>query len=81
VSVVGALSVSPVRHHLGFYFRTLVDGSFGAAEVVEFLRDLLRHLRGKGVVIWDAGSNHKGPLIRDFLKACPKGRILLTGAQ
>src|SRR5262245_49261559 len=29
--------------------------------------DLLRHLRGKVVVAW-GGPNHKGPLIREFLK-------------
>jgi hypothetical protein len=76
VSVIGALSVSPVRHHLGFSFRTLVDGYFGAAEVVEFLRDLLRHLRGKVVVIWDGGSNHQGPLIRDFLRRNRRLRLV-----
>jgi putative transposase len=67
VSAIGALSVSPVDHHLGFYFRTLADGYFGPDQVVAFLRHLLRHLRGKVVVIWDGGSNHKGPVIRKFL--------------
>jgi transposase len=68
VSVIGALSISPQRHRLGFYFHTRLDGYFGAGEVVEFLRDLLRQFRGKVVVLWDGGSNHKGPLIREFLK-------------
>jgi putative transposase len=36
--------------------------------VVRFLRDVLAHLRGKVVVVWDGGGNHKGPLIRDFLR-------------
>jgi len=68
VSVVGAVSVSPAARHLGFYFATAVDGYFSAERVVEFLRDLLRHLRGKVVVIWDGGGNHKGPAIRAFLR-------------
>lgn len=68
VSAIGALTVSPIDHHLGFYFRTLADGYFGPDEVVTFLRHLLRHLRGKVVVIWDGGSNHKGPVIRKFLR-------------
>jgi len=68
VSAIGAVTVSPVDHHLGFYFRTLADGYFGPEQVVAFLRHLLRHLRGKVVVVWDGGSNHKGPVVRKFLE-------------
>jgi transposase len=68
VSVIGAVSVSPAARHLGLYFATLADGFFTAEAVVEFLRDLLKHLRGKVVVVWDGGGNHKGPAIRDFLR-------------
>ena len=68
VSVIGAVSVSPVARRLGLYFSTLPDGFFTAEAVVTFLRDLLKHLRGKVVVLWDGGGNHKGPLIRAFLK-------------
>lgn len=68
VSAIGAVSVSPIDHRLGFYFQTLANGYFGPDEVVAFLRHLLRHLRGKVVVVWDGGSNHKGPVIRKFLK-------------
>lgn len=68
VSVIGAVSVSPTAKRLGLYFATLPDGFFTAEAVVAFLRDLLQHLRGKVVVVWDGGGNHKGPLIRDFLR-------------
>jgi transposase len=68
VSVIGAVSVSPASRHLGLYFATLPDGFFTAGAVVAFLRDLLKHLRGKVVVVWDGGGNHKGPLIRAFLR-------------
>ena len=68
VSVIGAVSVSPLAQHLGLYFATLPDGFFTAGAVAGFLRDLLKHLRGKVVVVWDGGGNHKGPLIRDFLR-------------
>jgi putative transposase len=66
VSVIGAVSVSPGARRVGLYFSTLPDGFFTAEAVVPFLRDLLKHLRGKVVVVWDGGSNHKGPLIRAF---------------
>lgn len=68
VSAIGALTVSPIDHHLSFYFQTLTKGYFGAEQVVAFLRHLLRHLRGQVTVVWDGGSNHKGPVIRQFLK-------------
>jgi hypothetical protein len=68
VSVIGAVSVSPVARRLGLYFSTLPDGYFDAGAVVGFLRDLLKHLRGKVVVVWDGGGNHKGPLVREFLR-------------
>jgi transposase len=67
VSVIGAVSVSPVARHLGLYFATAPNGYFGPDRVVGFLRDLLRHLRGKVVVVWDRGNNHKGPVVRKFL--------------
>ena len=75
VSAIGAVTVSPVRHRLGFHFATAVDGPFSAARVVAFLRDLLEHLRGNAVVIWDGGSNHKGPAIREFLKRNKRLRL------
>ena len=67
VSVIGAVSISPVAHRLGFYFATDPKEYFTPENVVEFLRDLLKHLRGKVIVVWDGGSNHKGPAIRKFL--------------
>ena len=75
VSVIGAVTVSPVAHRLGFYFATAVDGYFSAEQVVAFLRDLLKHLRGKVVVIWDGGPNHQGPVIRAFLRRNKRLRL------
>jgi putative transposase len=67
VSVVGAVTVSPVGRRLGFYFATDPGGFFTAEKVVGFLRDLLRHLRGNVVVVWDRGSNHQGKVVKAFL--------------
>lgn len=52
---------------MGLYFGTEPDGFYTADKVVEFLRDLLKHLRGQVVVVWDRGPNHRGALIREFL--------------
>jgi transposase len=67
VSVIGAISVSPRVRRLGLYFDTRPDGFFGAPEVIGFLRYLLRALVGKVIVVWDGGTNHKGPAMRQFL--------------
>ena len=75
VSVIGAVTLSPVTRRLGFYFATEPDGYCTTEKVVGFLRDLLRHLRGKVVVIWDGGPNHKGPAMREFLRANRRLRL------
>jgi transposase len=67
VSVIGGISVSPTNQRLGFYFATEPGGFFTADKVVEYLRDLLKHLRGNVIVVWDRGGNHKGPILRKFL--------------
>ncbi|MGL5097164.1 MAG: IS630 family transposase [Planctomycetia bacterium] len=75
VSVIGAVTASPGTRRLGFQFATIVDGDFKAEQVVEFLKELLRRLPGKVVVIWDGGGNQKGPVVRAFLAATPRLRL------
>jgi putative transposase len=67
VSAIGAVRVSPRARRLGRHFDTRADGFFGAAEVLGFLRYLLGTLAGKVIVVWDGGTNHKGPLVRAYL--------------
>ena len=76
VSVIGAVTVSPLARRLGFYFATLPGGYFDARAVVAFLWDLLAHLPGRVVVVWDNGPNHGGPLVREFLRRT--GRLTLV---
>jgi DDE superfamily endonuclease len=68
VSVIAGVSVSPAALRCGLYFATDPKNFFDAARVVGFLRDLLKHLRGKVIVVWDRGTNHKGPVVREFLR-------------
>lgn len=67
VSVIGAISVSPRVRRMGLYFARRIDGYFDTGEVIRFVRYLLRALVGKVIVVWDGGTNHKGPLMRAFL--------------
>jgi hypothetical protein len=72
VSIIGALSLSPKTHRPNLYFRTLPDGTFNSARVAAFLRDLLKHLRGHVIVVWDNGSMHKGDAMRQLREDFPR---------
>jgi putative transposase len=72
VSTIAAISVAPGRRRVGLYWKTDPKDYIDAAAVVKFLGDLLRHLKGKVIVIWDGGSNHKGPAIRALLDRFPR---------
>jgi putative transposase len=72
VSTIAALSVAPGRRRLGLYWKTDPKDYIEAQAVVSFLRGLLRHLKGKVIVVWDGGSNHKGPSVRALLERYPR---------
>ena len=58
-----------------FYFR-LYRRAIRAAEVVGFLGHLLRHLRGKLLVVWDGLPAHRARLVSEFICAQP-GRLTI----
>lgn len=72
VSVIGALTLSPDRRRNAFHFQTLPDGSFKSVQVAAFLRELLRRIPGKVIVVWDNGSMHKRQAMRELLKEFPR---------
>jgi len=51
-----------------FYFRPY-PGTIRSPRVVDFLRRLLRQIRGKLLVIWDGLAAHRSRQVRDFLTA------------
>jgi len=71
-SLIAGLSLSPITHQPGLYFQSLVNTYFNSAAVAAFVRDLLRHLRGRVILVWDNGSNHKGEPIQQLLRAYPR---------
>lgn len=71
ISVISGLSVSPRRRRVGLYF-LLAPKNIQHPEVCTFLRDLLRHLRGPVIVIWDNGSIHGGDAIRALQARYPR---------
>ena len=75
VSLMGALTLSPRRHRLGFYCSTLQHDSYDDWAAAWFLRQLLRHLRGRIFVIWDRGKIHQGPAVRVVLRQHPRLKV------
>jgi transposase len=72
VSLIAALTLSPKIQRLGLYFSTLVNDYFDHVTVAWFLRQLLRHLRGPMIVVWDRGPMHRGPEVRRLVATNPR---------
>jgi hypothetical protein len=67
-----AIAIAPRRRRIGLSGRTDPARCIDTAGVAAFLRELLRHLQGKVIVVWDGGSNHQGPPIRERLAPYPR---------
>ena len=71
ISALAVLTVSPICRHIGLYARFQQD-NFKALHVALFLRQLLRHLPGPVILLWDQGQIHKGTAIRQVLSDNPR---------
>lgn len=71
ISALAALTVSARRKHMGLYTRFQQD-SFTAMDVANFLRMLLRHLRGHVILLWDGAPIHKGQPFRKLQERFPR---------
>lgn len=72
VSVAAALTLSPVRGHLGLYYRSYPNQYINAQKYSLFLRDLLHRTGQPLVIVQDQGGMHKGPFIRELCSAFPR---------
>lgn len=72
VSVIAALSLSPKRQRLGLYFQTHPKEFVNNVRAAAFVRQLLWHLRGKVILVWDRGNMHRGDPIRQLLRDYPR---------
>ena len=71
LSTLGTLTVSPKRQHLGLYLR-FQAGSFKGVHVADFLRTLLRQLRGHVILLWDRARIHRGRAVEAVRQAYPR---------
>lgn len=66
VSTIGALTISPRRQRCGLYLHWHPDQNISAEHIVAFLQDLLRHLRGHVIVLWDRLSAHRSRRVQSW---------------
>jgi putative transposase len=59
---------------MGLYVRFQQE-NFQAVHVAAFLRELLHHLRGQVVLLWDKAKIHKGPILAQLRADYPRLHI------
>jgi putative transposase len=72
LSLIGAITISPRRRHLGWYLHFHANRSIRQQQVIAFLRDLLRHIHSEVFLIWDRLNAHRGKKVRAFLAHQPR---------
>ena len=72
LSVISAITPS------GRLFTHIQDEAVRGPAVVAFLRQLLRQIRGKLLVIWDGAPIHRAQTVKDFLAAGAAARLQLV---
>lgn len=61
----------------GKLYMMVQERAYKGADVVRFLRHLLRHISGKLLVLWDRGPIHRSRIVKEFLVAGAAARIHL----
>jgi transposase len=72
VSVVGVVTISPRRRRLGLYVALYPNANVSAPVLIQFLRDLRRHVRGPLVLIWDRLMAHRCHAMKTYLERSPQ---------
>jgi transposase len=74
ISVISCITLSPVRGRPGLYFQLLpLNKTVHAEEVVAFLDELRRQLRGPFTVVWDRSKIHrKSQVVQAWLTKHPE---------
>ena len=72
VSVIGAITVSPKRTHLGLRYYMLANNTnFRGPSIIEFLTQLRGQLCGPISIVWDQIIIHSSEVVLDYLKTVP----------
>jgi transposase len=71
LSVIGAITPQ------GKLYVHIQEKAFNGTTIVQFLKHLLCHIKGKLLVIWDGLPAHRGQIVKDFLQQGATKRIHL----
>jgi len=66
ISIAGALALRRSRRRIKVFLSTL-RGSVTGETVLQFLRSLRRHLRGKVIVLWDGLPAHRSEPVQRWI--------------
>ena len=69
--MLAALCVSPGRDQVSLYFRLHPNQNVRTPLVIDFLRQLHRHLPVPMIVVWDNLTCHRARALRTWLKSHP----------
>lgn len=72
ISAISAISVSARRRRLALYLRLHNNRNIRTQQVLEFLKLLVKHLRGPMVLLWDRNTIHRAARITSFLQRHPR---------
>ncbi len=71
LNLIGGLCLTPGGRKLKLYVRSYWDTVAGE-EIIEFLKYLLKHVRGPIVLLWDRHPIHKRKAVKVFLARHPR---------
>lgn len=80
VSAIGVVTISPGRRRLGLYVGFYPNTNVNGPVLIQFLKDLRRHVRGPLILIWDRLKVHRGRAMTTHLERCPRIRTELLPA-
>jgi transposase len=74
ISAISALAVSPKRKHIALYLQ-FRRRSFKGTDVKQFLQELLKHVRGSIILLWDGGRIHRHHDVKTWCRQHPRLQI------
>lgn len=76
VSVIAAIGVAPKRNKVQLFFRLHPNRNIATQQIRAFLRQLLHHLKGNIVLLWDRFNPHRSARIQLFLSQTPRLQVV-----
>lgn len=72
VSAIGAFTISPVTRRLNVHVALHPDETIRSPQVIAFVRQLLRSVRGPLLLVWDRSNTHRSKETKAFLASQPR---------